>query len=474
MIGVKSYGAYIPLTRLSQADIAQAFDRGPAKGELSKANFDEDTITMGVEAGRDCLRGIDRSIVDAVYMATTTPPYKEKQSATVISQALGLPRETQTADLAHSLRVGTIGLGMALANVKSGRANNVLLVGSEMRIGYPGGEYERVFGDGAGAILIGDTDLIATVEDQYSFSDEIIDNWKAENDQFVKSWEDRYVLTQGFNRCMKEAIIGLMKKNNLKQADIAKLVFYAPDARNHMAMANGLGFDLKTQVQDPLFGAVGNTGAAMSIMLLASALETAKAGDLIVLAGYGDGADAFLLKVTGEIEKVQKRGHRGIKGHVNSKRIITSYNKYLRLRGLLTVEEARRPVEVASPVMNLRDRDMVIPWIGNKCKVCGRVQFPKQRVCYNCRSKDQFEDQPLAEKKATIFTFCIDNLAATIDPPTIKTIIDFEGGGRTLCHMADRDIENVKIGSEVEMTFRKIHDAMGFHNYTWKSRLVRE
>ena len=213
MIGIKSYGAYIPLMRLSQADIAQAFDKGPAKGELAKANFDEDTITMGVEAGIDCLKGIDRNIVDAVYMATTTPPYREKQSATVISQALGLPRTTQTADVAHSLRAGTIGLGMAMGTVGSGRAKNVLLVGSEMRIGYPGGEYERVFGDGSGAILIGDTDLIATIEEQFSISDEIVDNWKAEEDPFVKSWEDRFVLTQGYDRTMREAIIGLMKKS---------------------------------------------------------------------------------------------------------------------------------------------------------------------------------------------------------------------------------------------------------------------
>ncbi|MFA4837207.1 MAG: hydroxymethylglutaryl-CoA synthase [Dehalococcoidia bacterium] len=472
MIGIKSYGAYIPLLRLSQAEIARAYDRGAGPGELAVANFDEDTITMGVEAGVDCMRGVDRSTIDGVFFACTTPPYREKQSAPVIAEALDLKRELITTDIGNSLRAGTTAMNLALAAVESGRANNVIVVSSEMRRGFPGSEYERLLGDGAASLLIGNSDVIAAFEGSYTISDEMIDNWRAEHDNFVKSWEDRFVLTQGYTRNVHEAVKGLLKKYNLKPKDITKAILYGPDARNHQAMAKELGFDLKTQVQDPMFGAIGNTGTAMTMMTLVAALETAKPGDLLLVASYGDGADAFLIRVTPEIEKA--RGHRGIKGHINSKRSNLTYNKYLRLRGLLAVEESRRPVEVSSPVMLLRDRETLLAFKGVKCKVCGRVQFPKQRVCYHCRSKDQFDEVRLSDKKATIFTFCVDHLAATGDPPTIKAIIDFEGGGRTLCHMADRNTDAVKIGSEVEMAFRKIHDAMGFHNYTWKPRLVRE
>ncbi|MDD5094637.1 MAG: 3-oxoacyl-[acyl-carrier-protein] synthase III C-terminal domain-containing protein [Dehalococcoidia bacterium] len=471
MIGIKSYGAYIPLHRLAQADIAKAYDRGGGVGELAVANFDEDTVTMGVEASVDCLKGMERSIVDTLFFATTSPPYREKQSAAIIAQALDLKRQLVANDLCDSLRSGNMALNLATGLVASGKSKNALVVASEVRKGFPGSEYERVLGDAAGALLVGDTDVIASLEAYYCIADEITDVWRMEGDPFVKSWEDRFVFTQGYNRNIKEAIVGLMKKQGLQQKDISKIVFYAPDARNHQAMAKGLGFDPKTQVQDGMFGTVGNTGAAATIFMMVAALESAKPGDMILLAGYGDGADAFLFKVTPEIEKC--RGHRGVKGHINSKKALTSYNKMLRVREISPVEMARRPVEVASAPMMLRDRDMVSTMKGVKCKVCGRVQFPKQRVCYHCRTKDQFELYRLSDKTATVFTFCVDHLAATIDPPVIKAIVDFEGGGRTLVTIADRDVENVKIGTTVEMAFRRIHDAMGFRNYIWKSRLVR-
>ena len=51
-------------------------------------------------------------------------------------------------------------------------------------------------------------------------------------------------------------------------------------------MARSLGFDPKTQVQDPLLTTIGNTGTASPMLMLATALEEAKPGDKILLASY--------------------------------------------------------------------------------------------------------------------------------------------------------------------------------------------
>ena len=59
------------------------------------------------------------------------------------------------------------------------------------------------------------------------------------------------------------------------------------------------------QIQDPLLDTVGNTGAALPLMILVGALEEAKAGDRILLVSYGNGSDAIVLRVTDEIEKVR-------------------------------------------------------------------------------------------------------------------------------------------------------------------------
>jgi len=58
-IGIVSYGCYIPRLRLQRSAIAAAnkwFAPGLvalSKGERSMANWDEDSITMAVEASRD-------------------------------------------------------------------------------------------------------------------------------------------------------------------------------------------------------------------------------------------------------------------------------------------------------------------------------------------------------------------------------------------------------------------------------------
>jgi len=57
MAGIISYGAYIPLWRLSRDAIAEAWESASTGGERSVANNDEDTITMASEAAIDCLAG---------------------------------------------------------------------------------------------------------------------------------------------------------------------------------------------------------------------------------------------------------------------------------------------------------------------------------------------------------------------------------------------------------------------------------
>jgi hydroxymethylglutaryl-CoA synthase len=268
------------------------------------------------------------------------------------------------------------------------------------------------------------------------------------------------------------AISGLMKKYNLKPGDFAKVVLYSPDARRYAELAKNLGFDAKTQVQDPLFMAMGNTGAAFPLMLLIAALEEAKPGDLILLASYGNGSDAFVLKVTEHIEKLRKN-RLGMKGHLASKRVVDDYRKYLVWRGILPYEDVPGPVRFLSAPASWREAEANLRLQGVKCRVCGTIQFPPQRVCTNCRTKDQFEPYGLSGKKAKIFTFAMDYVTPFAQMPTVTTTIDFDGGGRMECYMTDAEPEQVKCGSEVEMSFRKIIFKEGAQVYFWKSMPVR-
>ncbi len=467
-IGITSYGAYLPWHRLGPGT-----NGWTARTERAVASFDEDSITMAVAAAVNCLDGFHRQDIQALYFASTTPPYKEKSNATTVSVAADLPFETLSMDFSDSLRAGTAALQAAIDAVKGGSAKQVLLVAADMRVPQPRSEFEPVFGDGAAALLIGNSKVAVQLEDSYAVSHEMLDVWRADGDAFVRTWEDRFVIEEGYLKILPQVISKLLDRNKLSSKDITKAVLYAPDSRRHREMVRKLGFDLETQVQEPLFSTVGNTGAAFAPMMLAAALEKAKAGDRILLANYGNGADAFLFRVTEEIEAI--RNSRGVGSYVESKRILPDYETYAVWRGLIDKAPPTRrpPIRTPSPSAMHREESKNLRFHGIKCKRCGYPQYPPQRVCTRCHAKDEFEDYRFSDKKAKVFTYALDRLGPTLDPPLVVSVIDFDGGGRMFSIMTDRDVDKVEIGMPLEMTFRKFHSSEGIHNYYWKCMPVR-
>ena len=470
MAGIVSYGAYIPIYRLAREHIWLAWGGLPIPGESAIANFDEDSITMAVEAGNNCLRGFNKDEVDAVFLASATTPYLEKQSASIVAEALDLRRGVRTADFTNSLRSATIAIQSALDAVQAGSAKNVLVIAADCRVGHTATADERSFGDGAAAVLIGKTQVIANISAYHTHHDDIMYQWRLDGDRFVRSWEDRFIIQHGYQDNLIEAVKDIMAKTSLKAADFAKAVFFAYDTRRQQTIAKKLGFDVQAQLQDSLFSTVGNTGTAYALMMLIGALEEAKDGDKILLANYGDGADAFVMDVAGGIAKVQEN-RRGIKYHIQSKMPLPSYTHYLRYRGLIEGNFFFENQSAAT--VQWRDRKWNIGCRGEKCLSCGNINLPPQRICMYCQSKDNFEDITLSDRRGKLFTFSKDSLGPTLDPPIILSIMDFDEGGRFYAQMTDRDPEKIEVGMPLELTFRWMHSERGIRNYYWKCRPLR-
>jgi hydroxymethylglutaryl-CoA synthase len=469
MAGIVSYGAYIPIYRLDRALIWQTWGGMPVAGEKAVANFDEDSVTMAVEAGNNCLQGIDREDVDGLFLASTTTPYKEKQCASLVAEALDLKRSTMTADFTNSLRAGTIAVRAALDAIAAGTARNVLVVAADCRLGHPSTEYEQGFGDGSAAILLGNSGIIASVDGSHTHYDDILDFWRLDGDTFVRSWEDRFIINHGYMENIQEAVNDIMERHGLTPSDFSRAVLYAHDGRRHLQLARRLNFDATTQLQDNMFSTIGNTGAAYTLMMLVAALEEANAGEKILVANYGDGADAFILTVTEGIAKLGDR--RGIKYHLPFKLPLPNYDKYLRYRGL--IQGFAFFENQSSATISWRDRRWNINCRGEKCLVCGNINFPPQRICMYCQSKDQFEEVRLADRKAKLFTYSKDFLGPSLDSPIILCILDFDEGGRFYAQLTDRDPDNIEDGMPVELTFRWMHSERGIRNYYWKCRPLR-
>ncbi|HLC23031.1 MAG TPA: OB-fold domain-containing protein [Dehalococcoidia bacterium] len=467
MAGIASFGAYIPWWRLG----VETREWG-SKAERSVASFDEDSLTMAVAAAVNCLTGVDRQEVDGLYFASTTSPYREKQAAATIATAVDLKPSVFTADFTNTTRAGTVALRAALDAVKSGSLRKVVVVAADMRPAMARSDQESAFGDGAVALLVS-AEAAVTVEDCISVTDEILDIWRNDSEPYLRAWEDRFVADEGYARVLSAAVGALTRKNGLAPKDLTNAVIYAPDARRHAEMVRRLGLDAKTQIPDPLFNSMGNTGAAYALTALVGALEAAKEGDRILLANYGNGADVLLLRVGAGIEKSRKE--RTVQELLNAKRVLDSYETYARWRKNMETAPATRrpPIQGPSAAAYWRERDQNIRLYGVKCLNCGCVQYPPQRVCTRCHARDRFSPVRFSDRKGEVFTYSMDYLGATVQLPLVIAVVNFEGGGRILTQMTDRDPSQVKIGMQVEMSFRRLFTADGVHNYYWKSQPVR-
>jgi len=467
LAGISAFGGYVPRYRLGAETVGW-----DSSGQRSIANFDEDSVSMAVAAGIDCLKGRDREDIDGLIFASTTPPYAEKQCASIIATALDLRRDIFTADITDVLRAGTTALKSALDSVAAGSAKHVLVIASDNRQGPPKGETERNSGDGAVAFIISKEGVIAEQAGSHTITENMMDTWRSAGDQFVRSWEDRFAIEEGLERILAESVSGYMEKEGVSVKDVSKLALYSPDARRHGQLTRQLGFQPE-QVQDPLFGRMGNTGVAFPLMLLASALEESGPDQLLLTVSYGDGSDVLGFRTTSNIGGTQPG--LGVSGYLDSGKVLDSYETYAKWRDVwMTDSSSRRPQAQSPSVTALwRESDQNIKFHGGVCNQCGYVQYPPQQICVECQARDDSSPIRLSDKLGTVFTYSLDYLAGTVDSPLAVVVIDFEPGGRVLCMMTDREVDEVKIGLQVEMSFRKLRVVNGIHNYYWKAVPLR-
>ena len=469
MACILSAGVYIPYYRLKHEEIGKAWHQGAGANERAVSNYDEDSLTMGIEAGFHALEGINEK-PDALYFATTTSPYDEKQLAALAACVLDLSRDALTMDFGGSLRAATSALIAASHAVDSGRHKKVLVIAADARPPFPASPNEPTFGDAACAFVIGCGQGPLNISDYYSVNDEMLVAWRLRGDKFVNSWEDRFVKQEGYLRVLKEAVKGILKKAGLENKDIAKLAAYAPDGRSIGEAARALGFDQAKQMVDPLLGLVGECGVASAALGLIVAANSASPQDKLIAAGFGDGCDALLLTANDNVKSVLHGP--SLKAQLESKAYI-SYVDYLRFRRLVPNQITDIPQGVSSAPIMWRDREAVLKFYAHKCNKCGTMHFPLERVCYKCRSKDDFTTVPLARAGGKLFTFTKDNLFTSEDLPQVMAVVESDGGVRLYLQMTDRDPEKIELNMPLEFTLRHLHDGSGFRNYFWKCRPAR-
>jgi 3-hydroxy-3-methylglutaryl CoA synthase len=345
----------------------------------------------------------------------------------------------------------------------------VLVCAGDCRLGEPDSLSEQNYGDAGAALLVG-TDaasIVAKIVGTHSVSEEFLGTWRTEGQDFLHSFPGAFENKFGHASFVTAAVKGLLEKTGTRPEQIAAAVIAAPTPRALPAVVKALGLDAKTQLPDSLWTLLGDTGTTQPLLLLAGALERAKPGDLILLASYGDGADAILFQATDALASY--RTTLSLFSQVERKRLLASYGRYARFRHLIRKETT--PEDVSTPVVLYRDRKAVLSLYGGRCPACGTVQFPKPRVCIECGHRGGIDDHKLSRRGA-VFTFTNDYLFESPDSPVAHAVVDLGGGGRVFVQMTDCDADAVAIDLPVELTFRKYHEGAGLNNYFWKARPV--
>ncbi len=461
MSGIVRYGSYLPYFRLTRAAI------GAGKGERAVAGYDEDSVSMAVEAARDALR--DGPEIETLVFATTSPPYAEKLNAATLQAALNLPESIRSLELGSSSRMGlgALLLGADLATA-GGRA---LVCAGDLVVGAPGGQRESQGGDGAVAFVTGAADeALAHFIGRASSTVELLDVWRLPEDAFASQWEERFG-AEILGPVALDTAIRALRDAGVEPTELSTLILDAGNPRAVARLPSALGLKPE-QLADPLLAQVGRAGVAHAGLLLARALDCASPGDRILVLSLCDGCDAVVLEVSDRIESGRPR--HAVDGWIASKRNDLPYNSYLKWRGVLPFEAPRRPDpdRPAAPAMRRREH-WKMGFVGSRCTACGTGQLPPQRVCVKCGALDQMREESYADAVGKVATYTLDHLAYSLQPPVVAAIIDFEGGGRLSCELTDVDPSEVGIGDRLEMTFRRLYTGQGVHNYFWKARPQR-
>lgn len=461
MVGITDYGFYVPRYRLERSEIARSWGRRGGKGERAVANYDEDSFTLATEAASRCLEGGTGS-PDAVFFASTSSPYGEKQVASYVATVCDLPRGLWSADFTGSARAGLSAVLAAWHAVASGRCRDVLVTAADVRVAEVEGELEAWFGDGAAALRVGRDGVLAEFVDSASVSEEFTHFWRLDDSRTVRVFSGRFSDTYGYVRDVSEAARALVDRHRLGKTSL-RLVVASTGSRAALDLAKALGLDPERQLVTPPYDRLGSTGVADPLFALVRGLETSSAGDRLLLAGYGEGADVLLLRVH---RKVQKPA---LENHLGDRLPLPSYAKYLKFRRLLPFEETG---EAITNVLEFKELEQDVRLHGNRCRHCGLVQYPMARVCLGCRRPDGLEPHKL-ERRGEIFTFTVDHLIANVELPLPMLVVELNGGGRLYVQGTDMTEEEARVGKPVVLTFRRLHDGGGNHNYFWKARPPR-
>ncbi|WP_018000683.1 hydroxymethylglutaryl-CoA synthase family protein [Paracoccus sp. N5] len=463
---IQSTGAYLPLLRFerkaARAELAWSGLGGNGKGRRAVAGWDEDALTQAVEAAREALSQAQGAIARVVF-ASTSSAFSDRSQAVIMADALNIARDAETADLANCRRSAVSALLRALR----GAPGTELIAAGEKRLTQPGSAAHLSWGDGAAAAVVGDGPGLARLLGAGRVNLDLLDSYTSAARGLPYAAEERFSRDSMVSEALIPAAQAALAEAGLRGEDVALAVVPEAVSGLYAAAARKLGMTAPNVI-DRLAPEAGELGTAAPLFGLALALEQAEPGQIVLLAGCGNGCDVLVFEVTAKTRN--RPAHQALDEGVP----LTSYSRLLSLTGGIDLDWGPRAEvnqKVSASVLARHGRDMH-GFVGGRDQG-GNVQFPKTPMPVNPALAEPgvYEDVILRDEPARVVSITADRLNFTPDPPFYFGLVQFENGARVVMEHCDVEGKAQQVGAPLRMRFRikAIDRQRQFRSYFWKA-----
>ena len=463
---IQSTGAYLPLLRFerkaARAELAWSGLGGNGKGRRTVAGWDEDALTQAVEAAREALSQAQGAIARVVF-ASTSSAFSDRSQAVIMADALNIARDAETADLANCRRSAVSALLRALR----GAPGTELIAAGEKRLTQPGSAAHLSWGDGAAAAVVGDGPGLARLLGAGRVNLDLLDSYTSAARGLPYAAEERFSRDSMVSEALIPAAQAALAEAGLRGEDVALAVVPEAVSGLYAAAARKLGMTAPNVI-DRLAPEAGELGTAAPLFGLALALEQAEPGQIVLLAGCGNGCDVLVFEVTAKTRNCP--AHQALAEGVP----LTSYSRLLSLTSGIDLDWGPRAEvnqKVSASVLARHGREMH-GFVGGRDQ-SGNVQFPKTPMPVNPALAEPgvYEDVILRDEPARVVSITADRLNFTPDPPFYFGLVQFENGARVVMEHCDVEGKAQQVGAPLRMRFRikAIDRQRQFRSYFWKA-----
>ncbi len=308
-------GSYLPANKVTNADITEMLAKDGietsdewifSRSGISARHFAADgelTSDLALKASQKAIEaaGIDANDIDLIILATSTPDNLGgfPSTACVLQDKLGIKNGCAAFDVQAVCSGFAYSLAVADNFVRSGMYQKILIVGAETFsriLNFKDRGTCVLFGDGAGAVVIGASDepgILATAMHADGSHRDILcvpgrtDNGALEGSAFLVM--DGQAVFKLAVKVLEQVAQEVLEKANLMPADIDWLIPHQANIRIMEGTAKKLGIDrdhVVVTVHDH-----GNTSAASIPLALDTAIRAGqvKRGQHLLMEGVGGG-----------------------------------------------------------------------------------------------------------------------------------------------------------------------------------------